>query len=282
MADSPRPRASSAAPPVASSASQAHAVNARGLSSLSDSQLLSLEAWQGDAELVGRRTGGLQEAADDLALLRGVLDVGYDTKDTSSEPLDTERQPSTTDEAADDGTRRRSQRQRSQTSYATDGGADSDEQEVRRHKGRVGRPILYRGDPEAPHLSDGERRKIKRRIANRESARRVREKKQETSEHLQTEMDELRTYVTAMEDHVEETDQKHAQSLSHLQDVEARLCVAEANTSRLQAENAGLRAMLVPQPLTVGCEAPRLNIPMSGEPLEPLGMGRAAAQAAFK
>ena len=41
-------------------------------------------------------------------------------------------------------------------------------------KRRVGRPIAYQGDPDAPHLTPAERRRIKRRVANRESARRVR------------------------------------------------------------------------------------------------------------
>ena len=41
-------------------------------------------------------------------------------------------------------------------------------------KRRVGRPIAYLGDPDAPHLTPAERRRMKRRVANRESARRVR------------------------------------------------------------------------------------------------------------
>ena len=43
----------------------------------------------------------------------------------------------------------------------------------------MGRPIVYNGDPDAPELTDAERRRIKRRIANRESARRVRNKRHE-------------------------------------------------------------------------------------------------------
>lgn len=41
-------------------------------------------------------------------------------------------------------------------------------------KRNVGRPIAYCGDPNSPDLTPGERRRIMRRIANRESARRVR------------------------------------------------------------------------------------------------------------
>ncbi|BDA51577.1 hypothetical protein COCOBI_19-1330 [Coccomyxa sp. Obi] len=41
-------------------------------------------------------------------------------------------------------------------------------------KRKVGRPIAYCGDPNSPDLTSAERRRIMRRIANRESARRVR------------------------------------------------------------------------------------------------------------
>ena len=54
-----------------------------------------------------------------------------------------------------------------------------------KEKKKVGRPIAYRGDPNAPELTDQERRRIKRRIANRESARRVRHKRQEELEDMQ-------------------------------------------------------------------------------------------------
>ena len=55
----------------------------------------------------------------------------------------------------------------------------------RKNKKKVGRPIAYKGDPNASNLTEAERRRIKRRIANRESARRVRARRQETLEELQ-------------------------------------------------------------------------------------------------
>ena len=53
-----------------------------------------------------------------------------------------------------------------------------------KEKRKVGRPIAYCGDPESPNLTPAERRRIKRRIANRESARRVRARRQDTIEEL--------------------------------------------------------------------------------------------------
>lgn len=49
----------------------------------------------------------------------------------------------------------------------------------------MGRPIAYRGDPNSPALTEDERRRVKRRIANRESARRVRQKRQDQLGELQ-------------------------------------------------------------------------------------------------
>ena len=49
---------------------------------------------------------------------------------------------------------------------------------------KLGRPVTFKGDPESSQLSDKERKRIKRRIANRESARRVRQKRQVLMEEL--------------------------------------------------------------------------------------------------
>ena len=51
-------------------------------------------------------------------------------------------------------------------------------------KRKVGRPIAYCGDPYAPGLLPEQRRVILRRIANRESARRVRARRQDELERL--------------------------------------------------------------------------------------------------
>ena len=43
-----------------------------------------------------------------------------------------------------------------------DGAADSQDGS-RRGKKKVGRPIAYKGDPNSPHLTEAERRRMKRR-----------------------------------------------------------------------------------------------------------------------
>jgi len=54
--------------------------------------------------------------------------------------------------------------------------------EVRR---RVGRPVMHGGDPNDQRLTEKERRRIRRRIANRESAQRVRYRRREEMEEMQ-------------------------------------------------------------------------------------------------
>lgn len=44
---------------------------------------------------------------------------------------------------------------------------------------------MHKGDPNHPALTEKERQRIKRRIANRESARRVRYRRQEEMEEMQ-------------------------------------------------------------------------------------------------
>ena len=53
---------------------------------------------------------------------------------------------------------------------------------------KTGRPLAYTGDPDSPALSDADKRKIKRRIANRESARRIRNRQLQKTEALMTEV----------------------------------------------------------------------------------------------
>ncbi|GAB4824104.1 hypothetical protein N2152v2_011150 [Parachlorella kessleri] len=106
-----------------------------------------------------------------------------------------------------------------------DEGATSDEDDDQTPKGgpkrkQVGRPLKYKGDPNAPHLTEEERRRIKRRIANRESARRVRQKRNEY-------MDDLQSKCTALS-------QQNARLLSHVAALESqnRTLVAQVGLMR--------------------------------------------------
>ena len=52
-----------------------------------------------------------------------------------------------------------------------------------RKRGR-GRPVIYQGDPDAPGLDPEQRKLLQRRISNRDSARRTRERHQEQAASL--------------------------------------------------------------------------------------------------
>ena len=70
--------------------------------------------------------------------------------------------------------------------------------EQRKRFKKVGRPIAYKGDPNAPSLTEAERRRIKRRIANRESARRVRARRQGSLEELQVKVTFTISFVASL------------------------------------------------------------------------------------
>eukprot|EP00891_Asterochloris_glomerata_P005052 jgi/Astpho2/5052/Aster-05974 len=77
--------------------------------------------------------------------------------------------------------------------------AGSEEPDRRRPRGRgmageaqagrgckkLGRPITWDGDPEDPNLPESDRKKIRRRVKNRESARRVQQRRKAAAEDLQ-------------------------------------------------------------------------------------------------
>ena len=56
---------------------------------------------------------------------------------------------------------------------------------------KAGRPVEYQGDINSPALSTSERCRIKRRIVNREAARRLRERRQESLDSAQEKVSHL-------------------------------------------------------------------------------------------
>ncbi|KAL3161584.1 hypothetical protein ABBQ32_010445 [Trebouxia sp. C0010 RCD-2024] len=99
---------------------------------------------------------------------------------------------------------------------------------------KVGRPIAYKGDPNASNLSDPERRRIKRRIANRESARRVRARRHGTLEELTARMDGLRVQNAAMVKHITDVE-------GHIELLKGKLQECEMHWNRALASNACLQ-----------------------------------------
>ena len=59
---------------------------------------------------------------------------------------------------------------------------------------KIGRPVAYQGDPDSSSLTALERVQIKRRIINRESARRLRVRRQESLDVIQAEVGDKRLW----------------------------------------------------------------------------------------
>ncbi|KAL3152586.1 hypothetical protein ABBQ32_001606 [Trebouxia sp. C0010 RCD-2024] len=105
-------------------------------------------------------------------------------------------------------------------------------------KKKAGRPIAYKGDPDSKALTDSERRKIKRRIANRESARRVRAKRAGTLEELQIEMDHLTERNSSLLRRVAEAEGANAAVKGQIQEFYQKLRMVQVDNSFLQQQTA--------------------------------------------
>lgn len=66
---------------------------------------------------------------------------------------------------------------------------------------KAGRPIMYTGDPNAPGLTSLERRTIARRYANRQSARRIRLRRQDHLVQLEDEV-QMSAQVKSVHGHI--------------------------------------------------------------------------------
>ncbi|KAL4444964.1 hypothetical protein ABPG77_004014 [Micractinium sp. CCAP 211/92] len=142
---------------------------------------------------------------------------------------------------------------------------------------KLGRPLAYKGDPDSPELTDAERRKIKRRIANRESARRVRAKRAELLEELQIKVTaltqqngQLASHCTVMESQRNMLLQQNAllqQKLSQKSEESVSLLNQVFALRRLVAPEAAAQAELACQAereALAGTPPPHSPLPMQG------------------
>jgi FtsZ-binding cell division protein ZapB len=130
--------------------------------------------------------------------------------------------------------------------------ADEDAQPKKK---KVGRPIAYKGDINSPHLTEAERRRIKRRVANRESARRVRQKRQETMEELQIRMGKVKEENAALANYLTEVQGQKQELQAQLARLQGEWAAANSNNLRLMEEVStkrnSLQAMTCPSVATL-------------------------------
>ncbi|KAK9917908.1 hypothetical protein WJX75_009443 [Coccomyxa subellipsoidea] len=112
------------------------------------------------------------------------------------------------------------------------------------NKKKVGRPITYKGDPEASNLTEEEKRRIKRRIANRESARRVRQKRHDLMEDLQVNIETMQQRNGKLLAHCGRIEKQKAAVMGQMAEMQEKWGQAASEGSRLQAEIATMRQTL--------------------------------------
>jgi hypothetical protein len=145
----------------------------------------------------------------------------------------------------------------------------------------LGRPIAYSGDPLDEHLTEEERRRLKRRIANRESARRVRQKRQEQMEDLQGKVSALTHQNARLLSHIASAEQTRQGMQAQVMELREALAAKAAETSGLLAEAMALRKSLTDRgvdPAAVVAEALNGGRSSSGAAMA-MANGMAAAPA---
>ncbi|CAL8465681.1 g5217 [Coccomyxa elongata] len=114
-------------------------------------------------------------------------------------------------------------------------------------KRKVGRPIAYCGDPNSPDLTPAERRRIMRRIANRESARRVRARRLDILDEMTQKAKEMEEANARLLERLASVESKHNAVLSEAQALDSDLRSKSAQNEELQAQVRQLRASLSPK-----------------------------------
>ncbi|KAL0019558.1 hypothetical protein WJX79_001231 [Trebouxia sp. C0005] len=143
-----------------------------------------------------------------------------------------------------DAAPRRSSRKRSAT-QASRGGDDQDWSKLKK---KVGRPITYNGDPNAPELTEAERRKVKRRIANRESARRVQQRRKEMIDELQHKLIYIQHHHHHLMQHLSKLELEKGQLYGHLTDLKQKWTKCTDENARLHAQSNSAGGLMCMDP----------------------------------
>jgi type II secretory pathway pseudopilin PulG len=84
---------------------------------------------------------------------------------------------------------------------------------------KIGRPIAFTGDPDSMDLTDADRRRLKRRAANRESARRVRLRRQEMLCATQVRLEKMQDHVTSLVAQLQQAEAERAGFMQQVADL---------------------------------------------------------------
>ncbi|CAL5225656.1 g8514 [Coccomyxa viridis] len=121
--------------------------------------------------------------------------------------------------------------------------SDKDLMEVKT-KRKVGRPIAYQGDPDSPDLDPEERQIILRRIANRRSARRGRERRQNEVDKLTKKVLETEASNAALKARVKASESKENAMRHELTELRERARELAVKNGLMQHDIAHLTSAL--------------------------------------
>ncbi|DBB03480.1 TPA: hypothetical protein ACH3X3_010833 [Trebouxia sp. C0006] len=131
---------------------------------------------------------------------------------------------------------------------------------------KAGRPVEYQGDINSPALSTSERCRIKRRIVNREAARRLRERRQESLDSAQDKVGELKQRNRKLKLNLQERRTQRKELQGRVQHADSQWSQAAADYEHLQASVHSMRCSL---------EASLQMIEKQRTPNQPLFSGQA-------
>lgn len=115
----------------------------------------------------------------------------------------------------------------------------------RAHKKKLGRPASFQEeDIDWESLTPEERRKIRRRLSNRRSAHRVRQRRLEMMDTLQSKVEMLHKQQAVMIARLQEGEAEQEQLTNELSVARERWAATAQENMRLVGENARLRRML--------------------------------------
>jgi len=135
----------------------------------------------------------------------------------------------------------------------------------RKGKRKVGRPISYQGDINSPLLSEAERRRMKRRVDNRESARRVRNKRQSFLQEICSKIATMKSSNASLKAQIAQDQAQSRKMEADIAEARMQFATVEQEGARLRNEVGMLRSHLSGTPM----EALPLQPPGSQTPTPP-------------
>lgn len=158
-----------------------------------------------------------------------------------------------------------------------EGSSDSDEYDSdkmggppdspRKGKRKVGRPIIDRVPIDSPHLTEAERRRMKRRVDNRESARRVRNKRQSYLQEISNKISAMKASNASLKAQIAKDQTQSRKMVADISEARTLFAKASEEGARLRIEVNMLQSHLRGAPMdALPLQQPPGPHPQTGNP----------------